>query len=191
MTIIMTMFFIFLLPFLFVGPLLYDFYSYYLHSFLLASPAQGQLSKESFSLYSMVHLLLPRVPAAITFVGTAAIVLFPLIPLHRLEKLKQLPQNKIFLFGLYLLASLFIAPMSETHHLTYALPSVLLVMMIVFFDETVPFTLSSAYLIGIIALIVLGKFTMWFYFFAILGCYLFLIVYLMKRTRNPLSPAEN
>jgi len=122
-----------LVPFILVGDNLFDYYGYY---FNLAT--QNVLSTESssstnqgmfFNLVGLVNFIFPEIKAGIWLYLANGLIVFLLLYFVQKYFTKRASDRGLeLIFYLYVLSTLLISPMSETHHLIFLLPVIQLIM---------------------------------------------------------------
>jgi Glycosyltransferase family 87 len=148
-----------LLPAMFAGRRIFEFYEYYFNIFLIRGTAKSlSYGSSQFTLDGLIanifpataHALWPRIIAWIS-------VMAPLIGIEidRLRNGKQ--NNNVWIFTSYLLAMLLLSPLSETHHLILAFPAICLVSLkLLFRDE--PLTKLTIASLGFWVMFFLGNY---------------------------------
>ena len=119
-----------LLPLPLVGGKIFSFYHTYLHQFLLSrvglsgewGPGTG-----GFSLRSLLDPLFSSADSRFSgLVLASVLVLMPIICLELTRRTDKDQEKELWVFCLYLIATLLISPMSETHHLVLFIPALAL-----------------------------------------------------------------
>jgi hypothetical protein len=117
------------LPYILVGNKMISYYTYYFHYFLLKkiTTTSKNFFTGSFS-YSFHHFLssiFPSLKDAFWAKGFSVLaVLTPIAAVEIRRIRKGYPGRNIWIFNLYLVAILLITPISETHHLAFYIPAV-------------------------------------------------------------------
>ena len=129
---IFSFFFIFVLPCIFTGIKLIDYYNYYLNNFVLSSFSGADISSKSiyFTLYDFVKNFfdVPDLFNIFLRIFLISMIIFPIIYLHnRFLKTGLRPQRILLIFSLLSLAILLISPSSQTHHLIFLTPAIFLI----------------------------------------------------------------
>lgn len=129
-TAIISSVFIFLLPFVFTGSNLFEYYKYYLDNFLSKSLNNTTGSHDMFyTLNGFLNYILPSLTGFtwIKYISALFIVLLVMSIDYRWVK-NNFKVFGIHIFSLYAICILFISPMSETHHLVFILPGLSLIL---------------------------------------------------------------
>lgn len=129
-TTIISAVFIFLLPFIFTGNNLFEYYKYYLDNFLFKSLSNSTGNHEMFyTLNGFLNYIFPNL-AGFTWMRYISALFISLLVMY--IDYRYVKYNfKVFgihIFSLYAISILFISPMSETHHLVFILPSLSLIL---------------------------------------------------------------
>lgn len=127
LTLIFSVFLVFGLPYAIRGGIIIDWYSEYIHSFVLHNIASHNVPLDgfAFSITSIINSLFPG--SELTSLLIAGFIsVAPIFWLQIISR-KDAKNKQILFFALYMLAILLITPMSETHHLINLLPAVVLV----------------------------------------------------------------
>lgn len=168
-----------LLPMLFVGTKVFEFYDFYLQPFLVSrlSTGEGYHGGVSFALLPVVASLLPAVPKFISLFISAILSLAPILLAQ--WKINKSPAHtniqELLFFSLYMLSILLISPMSETPHLINMYPAVLVVLCSLVLDPTGRFKISALTAGILFLLLTFGKLISPGFLLAIAVCYLFLL----------------
>jgi hypothetical protein len=184
-----TIIFIFFIPMLFTGPVVKEYYLYYIEyhlSGIMNSDLPGSIPS-TYSIYRILCLFLGGVNKIMVFLISSIMVLIPVITFqvrtnHVCSKIRDLS-----VFSLYLLASLLISPMSETHHLILLIPvNIFIINNLIF-----PLKWSSGYKTGFILsgilLLIIGKFIFIAYLLLILYLYFTVIFIVIKEKKSILQ----
>lgn len=134
-TLIFSVFLVLGLPYAIRGGIIVDWYSEYVHSFLVNNIAShnAPLDGFAFSITSIINFLLPV--SKLTSLSIAGFIsVAPIFWLQIISR-KDTINKQILFFSLYMLAILLITPMSETHHLINLLPAVSLVTIAMLFPS--------------------------------------------------------
>jgi len=128
-----------MLPYILLGGQIFDIYREYLNIFILDPLSTSGIAVHKrllFTVNDFVAFLSPALGNN-TFIKIGSI-LVALTPVTFLEifKLRGLKKryNNIWVFCMYLLVILFVSPMSETHHLAYIIPAVVIIILKIMFD---------------------------------------------------------
>lgn len=182
-----------LLPMLFTGSRVIGLYEHYFQTFILARLSGGAAEAAvSFDLTPVLQFLLPGLPPFISFCLAVALVLIPIV--YTQLTIKQ-PGNsahrhEVLIFSLYMLAMLLISPMSETHHLIYMYPAILLLLYSLAFGQNPNLKIWLILAVCMFAALAPGKHFAAGPFMAIMICYAFLYrrLWLLQQD-NPLYRA--
>jgi hypothetical protein len=129
-TSIITLVFIFLLPLIFAGNNLFEYYQYYLSNFLLKSVSSSTGDHKMFyTLSGFLNYIFPSL-TGITWLKYISALIIVLLVLHIDYRWVKNNFNVlgIHIFSLYAICILLISPMSETHHLVFILPGLSLIL---------------------------------------------------------------
>jgi hypothetical protein len=121
--------FIFILPYIFTGNNLPEYYRYYLQKFILSSFIVGGNASYTFTLYGNIKniLFVPDEYAFYLQIFSVLIILLPVVLLYiKINKEKLLRKNLIMI-ALLSASILLISPSSETHHQIFLIPAVYLI----------------------------------------------------------------
>lgn len=165
-----------LLPWLFVGSEVFDLYKEYFQSFLVSKLSEEHITgRVSFALQSVVSSVTPGIPKHLTFIVSAIIVLAPIIYVQLKTARSSGHSNirNLHVFSLYMLSMLLISPMSETHHMIYVYPSVLVIIFTLFYIKETDLHRSLLILGLVFLLLSFGKLIPFGFFMALTICYLF------------------
>lgn len=167
------------LPALFLGSRIAPVYRDYIDSFLLGAVAHGT-TRMFFTLSGLLTWLSPGLPAGLFVrVLCAGLVMLPIAIQEWRWRARASSPFDMWMGAQYLLAILLISPLSETHHLAFALPAFALLTLAAVFAERTS-RVDLVLLAAVVVLFVLGqvaKHGPW-YFLAIATAYaaLFLVV---------------
>ncbi len=179
------------LPALFLGSRILPLYRDYVDTFLLGAVAHGT-TRMFFTLGGFLGWLSPGLPAGLPVrVLCAGLVMLPIMLQEWRWRARTSGAFDMWMAAQYFLAILLISPLSETHHLVFALPALtLLVLAAVFGDRraSVPGRLLAAAFV----LFAVGQLAKHgpFYFLAIATTYaaLFVVVRRADTARSPDAP---
>ncbi len=129
---IFSFFFIFVLPFIFIGIKVIDYYNHYFNSFIFNSfsGVDYKTKSISFTLYDFVINIfgLTGVPGIYLRIFLISLIIAPIIYVHKIFiKSGLIPQRKLIIFSLLSLSILLISPSSQTHHLIFLIPATFLI----------------------------------------------------------------
>lgn len=180
-----------LLPMLFAGTRVFGLYEHYFQTFIVAklSSAESAAAAVSFDLTPVLQFLLPGLPAFISFCLAVALVLIPIVytqlAIKKSDTFKR--QHEILIFSLYMLAMLLISPMSETHHLIYMYPAILIIIHSLAYGQGLNLKIWLLLAVCMFAVLAPGKHFSAGPFMAIMICYGFLFRRLwLLQQNNPL-----
>jgi hypothetical protein len=125
LTLALSVFLMFGLPYTVAGDKTLNWYSQYTQSFLvhnIASPS-GAPDNFAFSITSISNFLFPSMSKLISLMIAGLISVVPIVVLQ-LTSRKDTTSEQTLFFSLYMIAILLISPMSETHHLIYLFPAI-------------------------------------------------------------------
>jgi len=132
LTIVFSIICIFILPYLFSGAIIFDYYSYYINNFIFHSfSGYREINSDLmyFTLFGFINHIFnfSTSPALYLQIICAFLIISPIIySHHRLLKL-NVPGRKVIVFSLLSLSILLISPSSQTHHLIFLTPAILLI----------------------------------------------------------------
>lgn len=130
-TILFSFLFVFILPYLFAGIKIIEYYKYYSNNFIFSSFSKTGYNTDSlyFSLYDFLIRIFPVLNSLGIYLKLflAAIIISPVIYLHSIFLKSGISQRKLIIFSLLSLSVLLISPSSETHHLVFLIPSIFLI----------------------------------------------------------------
>ena len=121
-----------MLPVLFVGNEIIDLYKHYFHSFLLPQLVSVEIETRQHIIFSLAGMVKQTLAGSKYFfyiwVLSNIAVLLPILNSERpgSESNRKVGNLNFLIFNQYLLAILLISPKSETHHLVWFLPAVIL-----------------------------------------------------------------
>lgn len=124
-TVVFSLLFNIVIPFLFLGIELVDIYSNYFNILLLKG-ASLEISGDSmfFTLSGLISYIIPSLKNVIWLkLISALLVVIALLTFSFKMKDKFYSKNSIIVISLYFLGILLVSPMSETHHLIFILPA--------------------------------------------------------------------
>lgn len=173
-----------MLPVIIVGSEIIDLYKHYFHSFLLPKLVSGEIETRQHIIFSFAGMVKQIFAGGKYFfpiwVLSNIAVLLPILYSERLGyELKKKGNNLNFLiFNQYLIAILLISPKSETHHLIWFLPLVIIFTDKVLHSPKLTPKIALPLLILFYVLIYLGKMNKYapYYFFSILLLYFILFI---------------
>ncbi len=128
-TIVFTFICVFVLPYLFIGVKIVNYYSYYLGNFIFHSFSTNTVNYSesmNFTLYGFINNIFVSSNAFGMYlqIVSAFVVLLPILYLHyQLLKINYF-QRRIIIYSLLSLSILLISPSSQTHHLAFIIPSI-------------------------------------------------------------------
>jgi len=193
---IMLAFLFCMLPYILLGGQIFDIYREYLNIFILDPLSTVGIAIHKsllFTVNDFVAFLFPTLGNN-TFIklGSILVSITPvtILEIFMLRELKK-RYNNIWIFCMYLLVILFISPMSETHHLAYIIPAVVIIILKIMFDYN---SFTSKNWIMILAFIVsfyLGKLFKYSpgYFFSII--ILVIMIFRLQNTQMKLKPDKS
>ncbi|MDP2366511.1 MAG: glycosyltransferase 87 family protein [Ignavibacteria bacterium] len=123
---------VFVLPYLFTGAKIFDYYSYYLENFIFNSLSvkTDNISEPMyFTLYGFINEIFvsSRSFGMYLQIVSTSLLLLPIVYLHYQLLKIDVSQRKLLLFSLLSLSILLISPSSQTHHLVFIIPSMFLI----------------------------------------------------------------
>lgn len=163
-----------LLPYAVAGPSIVDFYHGYLRNYVLPTLASGGTTNlaTTFALSSYVHALVPSLHGVALGAIAAALALVPLAVLQlRAAGAGESASREALLFCGYLAASLWILPISETHHLAALIPALVILTWYSLRARGDGLVRRLVPVLLMDGLILLGVVSFVFYFAAIAICY--------------------
>ncbi len=186
-TLSFTFLFVWVLPFLIAGPAINGYYHGYLMDYVTPHLTSSQVNplSESYNLSAYLRALAPGFPGAVLSLLAACLVLAPWAWLQAGPEARFSPRSESLLFSAYLLAILWISPISETHHLAFLFPAIFLLTRYYLWEVKGELWKRATPLAAIYILTWLGKTTFVFYFLAIGACYVLLIPLLRKAGSIP------
>lgn len=121
-----------MLPYLFTGAKIFDYYSYYLENFIFNSLSvkTDNISEPMyFTLYGFINEIFvsSRSFGMYLQIVSTSLLLLPIVYLHYQLLKIDVSQRKLLLFSLLSLSILLISPSSQTHHLVFIIPSMFLI----------------------------------------------------------------
>jgi hypothetical protein len=125
LTLTLSVFLMFGLPYTVAGDETLNWYSQYTQSFLvhnIASPS-GAPDNFAFSITSISNFLFPSMSKLISLMIAGLICVVPIVVLQLTSRKGTTSEQTLF-FSLYMIAILLISPMSETHHLINLFPAI-------------------------------------------------------------------
>ncbi|WP_187270151.1 glycosyltransferase family 87 protein [Pontibacter qinzhouensis] len=168
-----------LVPWLFAGNKVWEWYGYYLDIFLkpkLAGQSED-IGPVPFAVVHFVNYVLPQLPKLVAFAVSALLVLLPIlyVQLVNHEALKKDKVKNLLLFCLYMLAMLLISPMSEKHHLVHVYPAIMVMIgtMALASGSAANLKLNLWLLGAVVLLLLFGQMLPFGYLVAVLLCYVF------------------
>ncbi|GEM_PF-2019973 len=169
--------FIFGLPYAISGPVTLEWYSQYVSSFLTDQLSNTGQSSDGFaySITSIISLLLPNAPKILSFILAAVVSLVPIFWVQFASRKEDSTDKQSLMFALYMSAILLISPMSETHHLIYLFPAILLLALAMFQFSQRHRHIGILVLIVVLTSSVFGKFYFPANIAAIISLYITLI----------------
>lgn len=184
----------FLLPVLFSGFKVLEYYDYYFQTFLLPK-LSGEVADGDgvhFSLMSITRYIGFYVPQLVSFITATLLVLIPIVYLEIKNRRRTTNKNfgQLLLFSLYTLAMLLISPMSETHHLIYLLPSILIIVYAILHLKNDTVTYNFLLLVSIFLFIYFGKMVQIGFLTAILIAYGCISWLLLKHEKALISSSD-
>ncbi len=128
------------LPVLSAGADLFTYYRQYVDHFVLGKLATG--APRDQIPYTLHGVLLDFFPALGDLPGdtltAAVVVVVALVVIDRLAISRSVSASGAWTIHLYLIATLLVSPMSETHHFVFVMPAVTLLMVHLLYDKTLP-----------------------------------------------------
>ena len=180
-TVVGTVVFILGLPWLVAGPAVLSDYQGYLFSYVLPTfGLVGDSLSGTFQFKSYLHYLCPFLNGGLLSVLTDLIVLLPLAAIQMRVPPAAPPRVQALLFSAYLAVSLWLSPVSETHHLAALFPAVFILTRAYLWEDRGPLPGRLLPVAGLFVLLGCGKFSFLFYFAAIGICYLLLCARIRK-----------
>lgn len=177
------------LPAVFLGSRIVPVYRDYIDSFLLGAVAHGA-TRMFFTLSGLLTWLSPGAPAGLFVrVLCAGFVMLPIAIQEWRWRGRASAPFDMWMGAQYLLAILLISPLSETHHLAFAVPAVVLLTVAAVFTKQLS-RIDVLLLAAVVVLFVLGqlgKHGPW-YFLAIATAYAALFVVVRRRESTARLP---
>ncbi len=134
LTLLFSIFFLFGMPYALAQEKSIEWYSYYLQSFLIHHIAIQKSSTEfGFSITSILNYFFPSIPKLLAFLIAGLISILPIAWLQFIIQRNDAAKQTL-IFSLYMISTLLISPISETHHLINLFPAVLLTTIILLFQ---------------------------------------------------------
>jgi len=176
--------FVFVLPYALGGPAVLDYYRGYFHGYVIPALGSGGTHDVSgaFALSSYLRVLVPFLPGLALLLVSSALVLTPLVFLQLRASSTHSTRVQVLLFSAYLVASLLILPISETHHLAALFPALLVLTWYFLMEDGAPRARGMVPLAAAFLLLLLGQLSFAFYFAAI-GTLYVLLCYLSAGAR--------
>jgi alpha-1,2-mannosyltransferase len=170
--------FAFGLPALFAGPAILDYYQGYLTSYVLPSfSAITTDLAETFQFKNYLHALAPGLTGPVLSGFADLLILAPLAWVQWRGGKESGERREMALFSAYLAVSLWLSPISETHHLAALFPGLLLWTGHALWDGGRPLWKNAIPLGLVFVLLWVGLHQFVLYFAAIGLCYVFLLVF--------------
>jgi hypothetical protein len=181
-----------LLPAIFAGRKIFEFYEYYFNVFLLRGAAKSlPYGSSHFTLDGLLSNMFPSVAHArwIQIISWLSVI----VPLLFVEIRGFRSKNRnsdVWIFSLYMIAMLLLSPLSETHHLVLAFPAICLISLKLLFHERLLLKSTIAF-IGFWILFFLGNFFKYgpYYYFSllILFCLTISLAFSLNRWSQPVA----
>lgn len=169
------------LPWLIAGPSVVQYYHDYLSGQILPSLGAGaKPTSDVFQLKSYLHLLAPFLNGIVLSMVSALLALAPLAFLQVRFSPSASLRVQTLLFSAYMALSLWLSPMSETHHLAALFPAVFILARYFVWEKSGPLFRRLLPVAWVIALLWLGKLSFVFYFLAIGTCYVLLCYWIWR-----------
>lgn len=180
------------LPYVFVGQRLAEYYEYYWHTFFAAKllSSGGVTGEQGFNLVSFLRIVLRDASGPAVFVLASLLTLVPAGLLQiKLGRRQQSPPVAALLMLLYMVSILFISPMSETHHMAFLLLATVFMMTTALLgNRSADFQFGALSLLGVSCGVVLGKFVFSGYALAIAVCYGSIYIVTLREASGNLFP---
>ncbi len=171
-TLVGTLVFILGLPYLFGGSAVLDDYHGYLFNYVVPSFAVvGARLSEVFQFKSYLHFLCPFLNGIVLSIASDLLTLAPLVILQWGRVSVGSPKAQTLIFSAYLALSLWLSPISETHHLAALFPGLFILTYYFLWEVKGPPGRRLIPLVLLYLCVWLGKISFVFYFLAIGACY--------------------
>jgi Glycosyltransferase family 87 len=180
-----------LLPYFVDGAAVFQYYSYYISSFLSQSvSSSGQAPANFFSITAIFNSLFSMRYSSLSIILASILSLTPIV----LVQLRSHPSTKAketVFFSSYLLAALLISPVSETHHLIGLFPALLVITLAALQNFQNTFRVGVSSLIVIAISLLLGRFLFPLNIIAIASSYVSMVWLIRALKKNdPFAPLD-
>jgi hypothetical protein len=183
LVIVATTVMIVLLPYLVSAAVTFQYYSYYLSSFIGRNVIRaGHGSPNFFSITAVLGSFFPPTWSLLPATLASILTLAPVIAVQLIARPSTNAKETV-IFSMYMVAALLISPASETHHLIYLFPALLLITLLALQDFQNSFRLGLLTLVLVLVSLVSGRFLFPLNMIPIAICYLSMIwlVRVLKR----------
>ncbi len=172
------------LPYLFGGhSILEDYHGYLFHYVIPSFAGVGDRLSEVYQFKSYLHWIFGFLNGVSLSIVSDLLVLVPLVFIQaRADSGSKRAQ--VLIFSAYLALSLWLSPISETHHLAALFPALMILTYHYFAEKKGPFIQRLLPFAWIYLFLWLGKSSFVFYFLAIGGCYVLLCYLILLETRK-------
>ncbi len=188
-TLVGTLVFVLRLPYLFGGPAVLADYHGYLFNYVIPSFAVvGDRLSEVYQFKSYLHFIFPFLNGITLSLTSDFLTLVPLVLLQARPAPGGSQGVQALIFSTYLTLSLWLSPISETHHLAALFPGVFILTYHSIWESKGHLRPGLVPLVLIYLFVWFGKISFVFYFLAIGACYIALYRLAWMETRK--SPSK-
>jgi hypothetical protein len=186
-TLVGTLVFILGFPYLLGGHSVLDDYHGYLFDYVIPSfTAVGDPLSEVYQFKSYLHWACPFLKGSALSITSYLLTLAPLIFLQVRAVLADSKRVQALIFSAYLALSLWLSPISETHHLAALFPAIFILTYHFLLEKKGLVIRRLMPLVWIYLFIWLGKISFVFYFLSISVCYVWLCCLIWLETEESL-----